>query len=473
MSFAEAVMNQPARTENGMLARKSTANECVDLFYKFGAMRGGKILNSFVPAFMENKDLAMRIAAWGRDIRGGAGERDLFKQILQYLELNDSFNCRRLIKLIPEIGRWDDLLCFRTDLMKYEAYHMIAAAIRAGNGLCAKWMPRKGVIAYELRCFMGMTPKQYRKTLVNLTKVVETQMCAKDWENINFSHVPSLASIRYKKAFLRNAPKAYSDWANKLSSGETKINAGAVYPYQVIREVLSNFNAYTFEDEQDLPQLSEVERQTILAQWDALENFVGDASILPMVDVSGSMSVRTGDTTALHVAVSLGLYLSEKNRGEFKDLMLTFSSTPELKKLSGTVIDRAMQAMATDWGMSTNLHAAFERVLETAVNSNVPQEQMPKTILILSDMQFNACVEHDDSAMQMIQRKYEEAGYKMPNVVFWNLVSYDNVPAKADQSGVALVSGFSPAIMRAVMAGDEFTPEAVMLRAVMVPRYDM
>lgn len=472
MSFADAVMNQPARTENGMLARKSTANECVDLFYNFGSMRGGKILNSFVPAYTENKEIALRIAAWGRDIRGGAGERDLFKQILQYLELNDSFNCRRLIKLIPEIGRWDDLLCFRTDLMRNEAYHMVAAALRAGNGLCAKWMPRKGAIAYELRAFMGLTPKQYRKTLVDLTKVVETQMCAKDWDNINFSHVPSLASIRYKKAFLRNAPKAYADWASKLSSGETKINAGAVYPYQVIREVLANYNAYYFEEEKTIA-MPETTRQTILAQWDALENFVGDASILPMVDVSGSMQVRTGDTTALNVAVSLGLYLSEKNQGEFKDIILTFSSQPVLKKLSGNVIDRAAQAMGTDWGMSTNLHAAFEAVLDTAVNFKVPQEQMPKTILIVSDMQFDACVDHDDSALQMIERKYAAAGYQMPNVVFWNLVSYDNVPAKADQKGVALVSGFSPAIMRAVMAGDEFTPEAVMHRAVMIPRYDM
>lgn len=473
MSFATAVMTQPARTENGMKAQQGTGNECIDLFYKFGASRGKNILTDFVPAYRENKELAMRIAAWGRDIRGGAGERELFKQILQYLELNDPHNCRRLMRLIPEIGRWDDLLCFRTEGMLFESYHLIAEALRAGNGLCAKWMPRKGRIAYDLRSFMGLTPKQYRKMLVNLTHVVEQKMCAKDWENIDFSHVPSLASIRYKQAFIRNASEQYLDWASKLASGETKINAGAVYPHQVIRDVLANYYTVTYDDNDSPVELSDAVRQTILAQWDALENYVGDASILPMVDVSGSMQTKAGDTTALNVSVSLGLYLSEKNTGEFKDLILTFSEKPELKKLSGSVIDRAAQACAADWGMNTNLHAAFDKVLETALAGNVSQEQLPKIILILSDMQFDACVEYDDTAIQMIRHKYEAAGYKMPKVVFWNLASRDNVPAKSDHEGVALVSGFSPAIMRAVLSGDEFTPTAVMLRAVSINRYNM
>lgn len=468
-TFANAVQTQVARTANNMKAVKGTGNACVDLFYKFGASRGSNILTSFVPAMQENNEVALRIAAWGRDVRGGAGERDLFKQVLQYLELNDALAARRLMKLVPEIGRWDDLLVFRTESIRADAFAMIANALRNGNGLCAKWMPRKGAIAVALRDFMKMSPKQYRKTLVGLTNVVETQMCAKDWKNINFNHVPSLASIRYKSAFLRNAEAEYEAWADKLATGAdgAKVNAGAVFPYQVLhgfigtRALLDSFGAAVVG--------------VALAQWAALENFVGEASILPMVDVSGSMihPITGSDTTAMDVAVSLGLYLAEKNRGAFQDLVLTFSGSPELLKLSGNVLDKIPQILAGDWGMNTNLHAAFELILQTAVNGKVAQADMPKTVLILSDMQFDQCVEFDDTALEMIQRKYEAAGYEVPNVVFWNLVSYGNVPAKADTKNVALVSGFSPAIVRSVLANDNLTPEAVMLRTVMVPRYDM
>jgi hypothetical protein len=468
-TFAQAIKTQPVRTENGMKAIKGTGNECVDLFYKLGASRGQNILGAFVPAFSENKEVALRIAAWGRDVRGGAGERELFKQVLSYLELNDAASARRLMKLIPEIGRWDDLLCLKTESLRAEAFAMIATALRNGNGLCAKWMPRKGHDATALREFMQMSPKQYRKTLVGLTKVVETQMCAKQWNDINFEHVPSLASLRYKKAFQRNAADAYNAFADKLVTGEAKINAGAVYPYQVLAQVLSPYSGYAFQS-----GISKAEHNTIIAQWNALENFVGEAKILPMSDISGSMTVEVAsNTSALAVSVSLGLYLAEKNSGAFKDLLLTFSGKPELMKLSGTIIDKALQARMGNWGMNTDLHAAFKKILETALAGKVPQDEMPDTVLILSDMQFDQCVEHDDSAIEMIARKYEAAGYKLPKVVFWNLVARDNTPAKADKKNVALVSGFSPAIVRSVLGGEDFTPESVMLKTVMVPRYDM
>ena len=203
---------------------------------------------------------------------------------------------------------------------------------------------------------------------------------------------------------------------------------------------------------------------------------VGDANILPLVDVSGSMTCPAGKNTklsCLEVAVSLGLYLADKNTGKFKDTFLTFSGDPELLHLKGNINQKIDQMVKSTWAMDTNLHKAFAKILSVAVKGQVPQEEMPKMLLILSDMQFNACVEYDDSAMQMIERSYEAAGYEVPKVVFWNLNAHDNVPVKFDESGTALVSGFSPAIVKPLLSGDleTFTPEAIMLKTVMVDRY--
>ena len=463
-TFVEAIANQEARTANGMKARKSTANKIVDLFYNIGASRGKDIVPAFVGAYTEDRELALRIALWARDARGGAGERDLFRSILKHLEKTDIDAAFALLRKIPELGRWDDIFAFTTPELKKAAYTMLGDALRAQNGLAAKWTPRKGEVAREIREFFGMSPKQYRKSLVGLTKVVETQMCANDWDNINFSHVPSVAASRYKKAFHRHTEK-FAEYVAALVKGDptVKVNASAIYPYDVLKGV--NYRSY-----------DKTETDHIVAQWEALPNYVGSANILPMVDVSGSMSCPAGKNTSvtcMDVAVSLGLYLADKNTGKFKDTFLTFSDKSELVTLKGNVVQKMAQMVKSDWDMSTNLHAAFNKILDVAVKNEVPQAEMPEMVLILSDMQFNQCVRQDDSAMEMIERKYVAAGYSVPQVVFWNLNSSDNVPVKADKSGAALVSGFSPAIMKALLAADmsEFTPEGIMLKTVMSDRY--
>lgn len=465
-TFVNAVANQEARTANGMKARASTSKAVVDLFYNIGASRGKDIVPAFTAAYVEDKDLALRIALWARDARGGAGERELFRSILKHLEKTDKDAASAMLAKVPELGRWDDIFVFTDKALKAQAYTMLGDALRASNGLAAKWTPRKGEVAREIREFFGMTPKQYRKSLVALTKVVETQMCAKDWDNINFSHVPSVASARYKKAFTRHTTK-FAEYVEALVKGDpsVKVNAAAVFPYDVLKGVNSYSNNY-----------GKTELDHIVAQWNALPNFVGDANILPLVDVSGSMGCPAGKgstTTCMDVAVSLGLYLAEKNQGKFKDTFLTFSDRPKLMTLKGNIVEKMNQMVKSDWGMSTNLHAAFEKILEVAVNGQVPQSEMPEMVLILSDMQFNQCVRNDDSAMQMIERKFASAGYNVPQVVFWNLNSSDNVPVKSDKSGAALVSGFSPAITKALLAADmsEFTPEGIMRKTVMVDRY--
>ena len=336
--------------------------------------------------------------------------------------------------------------------------------------LAFKWAPReksaKSDTAKELMQTLQMTPRQYRKFLADNTSVTESLMCAKKWDSINFSHVPSLASARYQKAFGRNASEAYSKYIRELQKPEAerapgvKINAGAVYPYDVVKSVGLGNAAVANE------------------QWKALPNYVGDARIFPMVDVSGSMGSIThhygAGPSPMMVAVSLGLYLSDKNTGPFKDLFLTFSGTPEILNLKGDLTQKMRQMMTSSWQMNTNLHAAFDKLLAVAVQGRVEQEDMPQALLILSDMQFDSCARFDDRAKEMIARKYEQAGYVMPRIIFWNLnAGYESTPVRFDDKGICHVSGFSPAIMKSVLANDleEFTPYSVMMKVLMNDRY--
>lgn len=458
-------------TTNGMTALNTTTNAVTDLFFNIGASRGRDIIPAFSAAIKADRELAIRVALWSRDIRGGSGERKLFRDILQYLEVNDIDAALAVLPKIPEIGRWDDIFSFKTEQMKTAAYTMLKEALVRGDGLAAKWCPRQATkhntLAAELRKFFGWTPKYYRKRLVELTKVVETQMCSNDWDNINFSHVPSVASARYRKAFNRHTTN-YADYVSKLTAGDmsVKVNAGAIYPYDVLTS--RNFSNTT-------------EREHVVAQWDALPNFVGDANILPMVDVSGSMSCRVGgyqsksSLSCMDVAVSLGLYLADKNTGIFKDAFLTFSGKSKLITLpSGDIVDKMTSMKRAEWGMSTNIESAFDEILSTAKKYNVPAVEMPEIILIMSDMQFNSSSVSGESSLEMIERKYQQAGYQIPKIVYWNLNSSGNVPVTSTQSGTALVSGFSPSIVKSVLSANmnDFTPMGIMLSTIMDPKYN-
>ena len=476
MKLVDALRQNNVTTENGMAANSSSLSAVVDLFYNIGAMRGqdkNRLIADFSLAFNQDPVRAMKILFWARDVRGGAGERQVFRDVMLYLVDSHPEALKLNLHLIPEYGRWDDLLALEGTRLEVDAFKLIQTAIKAGDGLVCKWMPRKGVTAAKLRNFMGMTPKQYRKTLVEGTNVVEQLMCAKRWEDIDFSKLPSVASARYQKAFWKNAKEQYEAYIGKLQKGEAKINAGAVYPYDVVKS-LNRGNA-----------------DVATEQWKALPNYLEGANemILPMVDVSGSMSCPAGNNpnvTCMDVAVSLGLYISERNEGPFKDAFLTFSGTPKLQILSGSLRDRYAQLSRADWAMNTNIEAAFKQVLDQAVKHNVSQDQMPDKILILSDMQFDEATstrsywgsrsdnaaEWNPTAQQMIEKMYAAAGYKMPKIVYWNLQSrHGDVPVSFDKQGTALISGFSPAIMTSLLGADDFTPVAIMDKTIMGERY--
>ena len=464
MNFLDALQTEDTLTENGMVTNSSTLNECVNLFFTIGAMRGQdkeRLLSLFSKAFIENPQTALRILFWVRDVRGGAGERQIFRDVIQLLAEAAPKVLAKNIKFIPEFGRWDDLTVLFNTKVNDDAINTIVQGLEAKNGLCAKWMPRKGVIFNSIRKVMGLTPKTLRKMLVVLSKTVEQKMCANEWTNIEYSKVPSLAMARYTKAFSKHDLTGFGVYLESLKKGETKVNAGAVYPYDIVKT------------------LGQGVKDLAVEQWKALPNFMEGSTerILPVVDVSGSMSTSAGNNnnlSCMDVAVSLGLYISERNEGSFKDSFITFSERPQLQKLSGNLYDRYIQLRAAEWGMSTNLESVFKLILNQSIKHNVPQSEMPTKILILSDMEFNQATGRNNSAIQMIREEYENSGYQLPGIIFWNIQSRgDNFPVRFNESGTALISGFSPSILKSILGGKELSPVLIMNETIESERYKM
>lgn len=462
-TFVNAAVQLPdSYTENDAETFASSLNSHVDLFFQVGASRGkaAQVLNTFKDAYKQDASLAIRIALWARDARGGAGEREIFRTLVQSLTRQEQLG---VIPKAVELGRWDDLSVFvesKDDLVAATAAQYWKTAVLAGHGLAAKWAPRKGELAVKLRNLWSMSPKQYRKTIVSATNVVEQKMCAGQWDEIEFGHVPSVAAARYNKAFFKNALEKYTEYKNALVKGEAKINASAIFPHDVVRGALYGGG---------------VDTDVVDAQWKALPDYLNGktSDILVMSDVSGSMSTPvSGNIRAIDVSVALGLYISERQPGAFKDLVLTFSTNPKFHKVTGSGIVSRMQNLShADWGMSTNINAAFKLILDTATKNNVSAAEMPKMLLILSDMEFNHCA-RGETNFQAAQKLFKDAGYEMPRVVFWNLNSRTkNVPVRHNEQGVALVSGFSPAILKSIVGADDFSPEKIMLDTVMVDRY--
>lgn len=477
-TLLRALQTNDSLTENGMATNSTSLNFCVDLFFQIGAMRGQdktRLINAFTKAFGENPLTAMRLLFWARDVRGGAGERKIFRDIIEYLANNRTEVLGKNLHLVSEFGRWDDLLVLVGTPLETQALGLISEGLNAKNGLCAKWMPRPNVgnrekkrWANALRKYMGLSPKEYRKLLVDNSNTVEQLMCSREFALIDYSKLPSKAMSDYMKAFKKNDLSRFEAYLSSVEKGEVKINAGAVYPYDIIKN------------------LKQGNSRGADVQWSALPNYMenNNERVLPLVDVSGSMETAAGNNanvTCMDVAISLGLYISERNVGPFKDAFITFHESPSLEVVKGSLSERYRQMKDSKWGGSTNLESAFKLILNKAVASKVAPEEMPTMMLILSDMEFNYATggnwsrssSWNPTAQQMIEKMYSDAGYEMPKIVYWNIQSRgdDNKPVQFDKNGTALVSGFSPALLTNLLAGKEMTPLAMMMSVIDSERY--
>ena len=422
-------------TTNGAITNETSTNQCLDLFQRIGNMRHHdrlRILEDFETAYQENKELATQVLFWARAARIGSGERKTFHTILSEIGKTSPDFISDNAKTIAELGYWKDLVPY---LHIPSVVAVFAQAIRDKDRLACKWAPRKCAV---LRDELKMTNKEYRKWLKKHSETIEQTMSMRKWGEVVYSSVPGSAMRKYSRAFGRNDFDRFDDWKNDKDS---KASVSATYPHEVLK----------CDDDSLADKL-----------WSNLPDLLSESeeNILPMIDVSGSMMGQP-----LAVAISLGMYLSERTKGEFKDMFLTFSENPALVKLKGdSVMERLRRITQADWGMSTDFTKAYQHILDVATKHNVVPESMPSMLLVLSDMQFNDS-QRNVTHFNHMKEEYEKAGYKLPKIVFWNLDAHMGTPAKCDDDSVAMVSGFSPSIMKAVLNAEDFTPMDVMMEA--------
>lgn len=477
--------NKYALTENGAISNTSTLNPVLDFFSKAGAMRGREkeAFNLFQKAFDADPQNAIRVLFYLRDIRGGQGERSVFRYILSQLD-EDFVN--KIAHYIPEYGRWDEV-----PVNKFTVEKLIAKQLsedmenmKAGKSisLLAKWMPSENagkaslVEARKVAQLLGWTGspteksidqttfkrvpnlRTYRKNITALRKYydnfLERLMSEKRWGEIDYASLPSQAHKKHVKAFLRNDETRYRAYLEKVNSGEAKINSGTLMAYQLY-DMVNGWN--TTPDEVKAAD----------ALWKNLPDYTRGQNALVLADVSGSMS-----GFPMSVSVSLALYFAERNEGQFKDYFMTFTDRSRLQKISGNTLSAKMRSIeSADWGMSTNLQSAFDEILRAAKQGNATPDEMPSTLYIISDMQFNqATSANDKTNLEVASEKFKAAGYELPHVVFWNCNAYGNdSPATMYDDRVTLISGSNQSTFQYVVEGK--TPIESMMDILNSERY--
>ena len=463
-------------TENGAVAYKSTNNACLDAFGSLGAMRFSSdedIIRTFSKALYENRDLAIKMAFYMRDIRGGQGQRKIFRTIIKWLANNYPNIVIANLDNILYYGRGDDYMClFDTDVefpMIKKVKEILNNDILAmTNGdecsLLAKWLPSENTSSVKTKYFakkfikgFGMTPREYRQILSKLRKyidVTEVKMSSNNWDKINYNNVPAKAAMNYSDAFIRHDQDNYIDYLQHLSVGRAKVNAASLFPVDIIHRVREN-----------MYHCSKKDRILLDAMWNALPNYLEgkEETGICVVDTSGSMY-----GLPLEVALSLGIYCADKCHGPFKNHFITFSSHPELVELKGNdIVEKVFNIR--EICDNTNIEAVFDLILKTAIENKMKQEDLPSKLYIISDMQFDEASSnyYDWYArrytkyrpfMQIMREKFENAGYKMPALIYWNVraskcgMFHDTV----DGEDVAMVSGYSASLFKSIIEGTTF-----------------
>ncbi len=470
-------------TENGAVTLRSSGTHCLDLFFRAGAMRNAdehEIRDAVTQAYIENPLKALKLIFFARDIRGGLGERRFFRIALDCVNDLAPAAVKRNMHLIPEYGRWDDLLVLLNSSLENEASELIRSQLAADNAamaagevvsLLGKWLPSINASSEKTRAYaaklagkLGMTKAEYRKTLSALRAyidIVENHLRESDY-SFDYSKQPSRAMLKYRKAFYENDRERYMTFIGNVNSGGQTLNAGTLYPYDIVRSCLG--------------VVGEEEKAVLNATWRSLPSFGNnDENALAVIDGSGSMTwAANGNIRPLDVALSLGIYFAEHNKGGFANHFITFSQRPQLVEIKGDdIFEKVRYCSSYNECANTDLEAVFLLLLNTARKNHLPQKDMPSKLFIISDMEFDYCVIGGNSGTLYHEMKklFRDNGYSLPQVVFWNVNSRSkNIPVSMKESGAALVSGASPAIFDMVASG-EISPEKIMERVLNSERY--
>jgi hypothetical protein len=492
-------------TENGAVTHKSTLSKLLDFFGAGGAMRQRSdkdIETLFGNAWGDDELLALKTLFYFRDVRGGQGERRMFRVALRSLaEGRPEVVCSNLDN-IAFYGRWDDLFCLRDTKCWNNVLELVKEQFKKDMedssrnkpvSLLGKWLPSVNAsskdtvkLAKHFAKQLGLRHREYRKALSQLRTaidVVEKKMTKKRWADINYSSVPSNAGLKYRGAFSKHDGARYGEFLEAVAKGEKTINAGTLYPYDVVSKALVHrFNS------------TATDTKTLDALWNNLPDYLEGKPHkgLVVADVSGSMTSGCGSVAPIDVSISLALYIAERNTDPtFGGAFLTFTDKPSLERVRGeNIVEKAYNLNSSEWGYNTNLQSAFDVILRTAQDNNLTQDSIPEMVYIVSDMEFDeACSGNghthwdadpatDPSAkevtnFQLIRKKFADAGFEAPNLVFWNVNARSaQFPMTTNDDGVCIVSGCSPAILKAILSGNQIDPMQVLYDAVNVERYD-
>ena len=484
--------NRKTFTENGAVAYATSGKFILDFNFKLSQYRNmtaEDIKNDFCKVYFENPLIATKFMFYVGDVRGGLGERKVFRACIEWLADNQPQVALAIIKYIPEYTRWDNLIRLATnnnignavlDIIKMELYHdMFNMKQNKSVSLCAKWMPSINASSKETRRLanyicgaLGATPREYRKMLSKLRKyidIVEVKMSSKAWNEIDYSAVPSQANLKYNSAFLRNDEERRRAYLASLQNGETKINASVAQPHEIVRRYTDGW--YNVQKKLDV---------ALEEMWKALPNICVENSLV-VRDGSGSMCARVGDgkTSCLDVATALAVYCAEHNSDVWKDKFITFSSHPSIVDLSHckTLHDKLERCYCEDDCSNTDIEATMRLILNTAVKNHCSQEDMPKNIIIISDMQFDSGrwgFHWNSTLFEDIAKEYESYGYKLPKICFWNVCSRNitSIPMQKNELGLVLCSGFSVTNIKMFMSG-KFDPYEILLEQISDKRYDI
>jgi len=466
-------------TENGALTNASTGNTILDYFSMGSALRSRSIeekYDLFFNAYKEDSILAMKALFYSRDPRGGQGERQTFRDIFIKFALQNPEEASKLIHLIPEFGRWDDLIdiiyqihLINDNKVVYQGLHIIGVQIlkdvdSKNPSILAKWMPSNNTSsplsrkkAAWIAKSLGWSPKIYRKRLSALRhkiEVVEQLMSANQWSEIDYERVPSQASRIYRNAFSNHDFNRYIAYIGKVNEGKAKINTSVSYPYEIVGDIWQGPN------------------DTLEAIWKNLPDYTEgrEENSIVVCDTSGSMH-----GLPLDIAISLSIYFAERNKGEFKDHFITFSEHPQLQKIEGdTLYQKVKNLESAHWDMNTNLQAVFDLILQRAIKKNLTCKDLPKKIYIVSDMEFDTASEDSETNFEVIDQKFQDAGFVRPELVFWNVDSRNNQsPITIDDKGVKLVSGASPSIFKSLMSDKTVSAYDLMIEVLNQERYNI
>lgn len=471
-------------TENNALTYKTTMSGCLDLFASVGALRREseeEMISRFVLAYTENKDIAMKLLFFSRDVRGGLGERRFFRVILKWLSENEPQSVRKNLVHIAEYGRFDDLLVLLGTSVERDVLEYIKAQLNKDLSameqnkeitLLGKWLPSVNAsnadtvkMGKKIARFLGMDDASYRKTLSKLRgyiKIIENNLRVKDY-TFDYANQPSKAMFKYRSAFIRNDKERYSLFLNKVDMGGKKLHADTLMPYEIISPFFNK-------------AVSDEERRSINTAWIAQKDYGNSENALAVIDGSGSMYCNHNPIPAT-VALSLGIYFAERNKGSFKNHFITFSENPQLVEIKGEdILDKVRYCHNFNEVANTNIQKVFELVLSAAQKNSVPQEELPKRLYIISDMEFDYCTSDSSSTnFEYAKRLFEDAGYTLPEIVFWNVACRNrHQPVTKNEQGVLLVSGCSPRLFSMIADGkpEATTPYEFMMDVLGSERYE-